>query len=148
MCDFKPMQVMHCVSNLPENPLAHIFIQFTSWAALLDVLVQVCALYVIHHDADLPACLHHVVHLDDIWVLYLPKSHQLSLNRLLLHRVLQPAFFVDFYGKEFAGVLVLCLPYDWEGTLPNDFTELVVSKGLSKEGSGFGLLLAWVSPWT
>ena len=66
------------------------------------------------------------MHLDYIWVVYLPQSQDLTLNGLTLHVIIELALLINLDGILLACLSMLALPDDGICTLTNSSTDGVV----------------------
>jgi len=126
MGDSSIVQVVKCFSDLFEKPATSRFFYNSVGAVLLYELMERNALDEVGHDANLFGCLDQIVHFYHIWVVDFLQSHNLSLNCLPLHAIVQLGLLINFYRKLLHVLLMVADVDDCISSLPDWFANLIV----------------------
>ena len=79
------VKIVKSLRDLLEKSAAHRLFHLAVGALLLDILVQTYAADVVGHDANCLRSFNQIMHLDDVRVINLFQSKNLSLNSLSFH---------------------------------------------------------------
>ena len=82
------VKIVKSLRDLLEESAAHRLFHLAVGALLLDILVQTYPTDIVGHDANCLRGFNQIMHLDNVGVINLFQSKNLSLNSLSFHRVI------------------------------------------------------------